>query len=572
MKVTTNKIIERPARHFVAEELMINDWSDLEQYYSNLNNRVINSTDDLMQFLKDRSELDKIVEEDYRWRYVRQTCDTENQAYKKEYNDFINNILAHLMEQTNLLNQKIVNSTFFNDLDDDRFFTYKRNLKNDIALYREENIKLNQEEQIKAQQYGDIIASLNITHDGKEYTLQQAAKFLQSSDRDLRKTIYDKVNEQRLKVANQLDELYSELIQIRHQMALNAGFENYRDYKLQALGRFDYGVAESEQFHDAIQQEIMPLVNKIFEKRKSDLSLDALKPYDLDVETSNLPALQPYETTDEFIEKSIACLNDVDSFFADCISIMHNMQYLDLDSRKGKAPGGYNMGMPEINVPFVFMNGSGMQRDVETMVHEAGHAVHSFLMGDLAYNFDQEITSECAELASMSMEFFTHKGLSEFYSEADKKRAIKNHIEGIISILPWIALIDKFQHWVYTHPTHTIAERHQTWNEMFSSFSSSVTNWSNYENIKNIVWQKQLHLFEVPFYYIEYGIAQLGAIGMFKNFKANETATIANYKKALALGSIATLPVMYQTAGVPFDFSQARVNELVSFLQTELAD
>jgi oligoendopeptidase F len=357
---------------------------------------------------------------------------------------------------------------------------------------------------------------------------------------------------------------------LRHQIALNAGFTNYRDYKLAELGRFDYGVKECEQFHDSIRETVVPLLNGLHKQRKAKLHVDPLRPYDTDVDPSGKPALNPYQTEEEFIEKSIACLNSVDHFFADCVSIMHNMNYLDLSSRKGKAPGGYNMEMPEIGVPFIFMNGAGTQRDVETMVHEAGHAVHSFLVRDLEYNFDQDITSEIAELASMSMELMTHDGLQEFYSEEDMQRAIQAHLQGIITALPWIALIDKFQHWIYTNPNHTAEERENTWNAFYTEFSSSVVDWSGYEQFRNIFWQKQLHLFEVPFYYIEYGIAQLGAIAVFRNYKNDPKTAIQNYKNALRLGYTRPLPELYKTAGVQFNFSRAYVQELMDFISSEL--
>lgn len=570
MKTTTDRIIERPKRHFVSENLAINDWADIEPYYTQLQQRELNSAADLKQLLADRSELDKIVEEDYRWRYVRQTCDTENKAYTEAYEKFLTDILPHLMKVGNDLNQKIAGSPFFAELDADRFFVYKRSLKSALELFREANIPLKQQEQLRAQEYGQAIGAMTIEHEGKEYTLPQAGKFLQNPDRALRQSIFEKINARRLQDKDKLNALFDDLIKLRHQIALNAGFANFRDYKLAELGRFDYGVAECEQFHESIKATVVPLLNQLHETRKQQLGVDSLKPYDTDVDPSGKPALSPYQTEAEFTEKSIACLDRVDRFFADCISIMHNMKYLDLSSRKGKAPGGYNMEMPEIGVPFIFMNGAGTQRDLETMVHEAGHAVHSFLIRDLEYNFDQDITSEIAELASMSMELLTHDGLKEFYSDDDRTRAITTHLQGIISSLVWIALIDKFQHWIYTHPGHSAEEREQTWVTLYTEFSSAVVDWSGYENFRAAMWQKQLHLFEVPFYYIEYGIAQLGALGVFRNFKKEPNQAVENYKNALKLGYTRPLPELYKTAGVPFDFSRAHVQELMDFVKSEM--
>jgi oligoendopeptidase F len=393
--------------------------------------------------------------------------------------------------------------------------------------------------------------------------------FLQNEDRSLRKIIYEKISNRRLQDRAQLNQLYSELLQLRHKIALNAGFENFRDYMFAELGRFDYDVNACEQFHEAIKTEVIPLVKQLHRKRREQLNTAQLFPYDLEVDPKNQPSLKPFSGQEELVSKSVSCLNTADAFFAECIAVMNNMGYLDLNSRKGKAPGGYNMTMPEIGVPFIFMNAAGTQRDVETMVHEAGHAVHSFLMRELPYNFDQEIPSECAELASMSMELMTFEGLDAFYNKEDKARAIQTHLEGIITMLPWIALIDKFQHWIYTHPQHTIEERENKWLEFHIELTSGEIDWEGYEDFRKTMWHKQLHIFEVPFYYIEYGIAQLGAIAVWRNFKKDKQQAIQHYKEALALGYTRPIPEMYKKAGVDFNFSAAYVSELMQFVQAE---
>jgi oligoendopeptidase F len=564
------EIIERNKRKFYADEFVFTDWASIAHYYEELEQTNINSLEDLLLFLDKRSELDKIVEEAYRWRYVHMTCDTENQTYKEKYEAFITEVMPHLMRIGHQLNLLAYNSAFFKDLDENRFFIYKRSLKNAIELFRAENVALLQEEQLLAQEFGSIAGQMTITYQEQELTLPQASKLLQEKDRNLRKEVYEKIQHRRLEDTEKLNTLFSNLVQIRHKIATNAGFKNYRDYKLAELGRFDYGVEACEAFHQSIQEIIIPLVNKIYAQKKENLKVDTLMPYDLEVEETDTTALKPYQTEREFIDKSILCLKKVDDYFANCIAIMDKMQYLDLSSRKGKAPGGYNMTLPEIGIPFIFMNGAGTQRDVETMVHEAGHAVHTFLMRDLPYNFDGEITSEIAELASMSMEFFTYDGLQEFYAEEEKDRAIQTHLKSIISMLPWIALIDKFQHWVYTNPNHTTEERTQNWNTMYNQLSSSIVDWSLYQDFKNIIWQKQLHLFEVPFYYIEYGIAQLGAIAMYKNYTENKNKAIQNYKDALSLGYTKSIPEIYKTAGVAFNFSKEYVQQLADFILSKI--
>lgn len=567
--MTTN-IIQRDKRKYLSEDLAINSWQDIESYYTELLERKIESKEALMKWISDRSETDAVIDEEYRWRYIRQTCDTENESYTKAYEDFIQTIMPNWMSVSNKLNKKIAENSFVTGLDQERFFIYLRNLKTQLRIFSEENIPLSQQIQLKAQEYGTIIGAMTIEHEGKEYTLPQAAVFLQNENRELRKTIFEKSNARKLQDREKLNLLFSELLQLRHQIAINAGFQNYRDYMFAELGRFDYDVSACEQFHEAIKSEVMQLVKQIHQKRKQQLNSDTLLPYDLDVDPENLPALKPFSTQEELIDKSVACLNTADTFFAECISVMNNMQYLDLNSRKGKAPGGYNMTLPEIGVPFIFMNAAGTQRDVETMVHEAGHAVHSFLMRKLPYNFDQEIPSEVAELASMSMELMTFDGLDAFYNEADKQRAVQTHLQGIITMLPWIALIDKFQHWIYTHPTHTSEERENKWVEFHTELSSGEVEWPGYEDFRKTMWHKQLHLFEVPFYYIEYGIAQLGAIAVWRNYKQNREKAIEDYKNALSFGYTRAIPELYKTAGVEFNFSKEYVRELMHFLKSEL--
>lgn len=564
------KTITRNPRKYIAEDLLVKTWQDVVSYYSELSDRNIQNKEDLLKWIADRSEIDAAIDEESRWRYIRQTCDTESVEYKTDYENFIQDIMPNWMTVGNTLNKKLASSPYLKELDQDRFHVYLRQLEAQLKIFREENIPLSQQVQLLSQEYGAIIAAMTIEQDGKEYTLPQAGVFLQNQDRALRKTIFEKVSQRRLQDRDKLNQLFSELLKIRHQIAKNAGFENFREYMFTELGRFDYDVKACEQFHEAIKTEVIPLVNKIYQTRKEKLQVEQLFPYDLEVDAENLPALAPFTTQAELIEKSINCLSKTDAYFAECIDIMNNMQYLDLNSRKGKAPGGYNMTLPEIGVPFIFMNAAGTHRDLETMVHEAGHAVHSFLMRNLTYNFDQEITSEMAELASMSMELMTFDGLDAFYNEADKKRAIRTHLEGIITMLPWIALVDKFQHWIYTNPTHTEEERENKWKEMHIELSNSVVDWSEYDAIRKTFWHKQLHIFEVPFYYIEYGIAQLGAIAVWRNYKQNKTKAIEDYKNALQLGFTKTLPEMYNTAGVKFDFSQAYVKELMEFLSAEI--
>lgn len=563
--------LKRPTRNFIPEDLIVNTWEAIEPYFSTLKAAQVTEIDALLQWMANRSELTAAIEDEYRWRYIRQSCDTENKAFAEAYEYFVEKIAPQMMVANNELDKLVVATGLLEALEVKGLNIYVKHLKNSIELFKEDNIPLLTEMNLKEQEYGVIIGRMTIEHEGQELTLYQAAKLLQSDDRALRKTVFDKIAERRLQDKDILDNLFDELLVLRSKIAKNAGFENYRDYKLKALGRFDYGVEACEAFHEAIKNQVVPVAKLIQERNKKKLGYDSYRPYDADAPLPDENALSPFTDDKDLVEKTIHVLQNVDDYFAWCLATMDTMGHLDLSSRKGKSPGGYNMTLPEIGVPFIFMNASGTQRDVVTMVHEGGHAVHSFLMRDLKFDFEKEISSEIAELASMSMELFTLEEWKTFYpNENDFNKAKMEQLEKIVSMLPWIAIVDKFQHWIYTHEGHTVEERNAAWIEIFSSFGTKVMDWSGYEETMRYTWQKQLHIYEVPFYYIEYGIAQLGALGMWMNFRENKEATIAQYKQALALGYTKPLPETYAVAGVPFDFSEAHIQKLMDMMKKEL--
>jgi oligoendopeptidase F len=401
--------------------------------------------------------------------------------------------------------------------------------------------------------------------------MQKASQLLKEQDPALRKEVFEKIVERRRQDRQALDTLYTSLIQKRQQLAQNAGFENFRDYKFEAMGRFDYTKEDCFAFHNAIQKHIVPLVKEIQQEKLTKLGQDKFKPWDLEVDPDGKAALKPFQNGAEMLQGTIQLFDQIDPYFGDCLRTMDQLGHLDLDSKPGKAPGGYNYPLYEIGVPFIFMNAVGAQRDLETMVHEGGHAIHSFLSRDLALTAFKNLPSEVAELASMSMELLSMPNWAVFYpNPTDHKRAMREQLEGTLKVLPWIAQIDAFQHWVYENPNHSLEERSQQWLKLSRDFGTGLTDWSGYEDQTESAWQKQLHLFEVPFYYIEYGIAQLGALGVWKNSLENYPLAIENYKNALSLGYTKSLPEIYQTAGVPFDFSENRLQELAQFIQIEL--
>lgn len=565
--------IKNIPRHFLTEDFSITTWELLKPYLQNLEEREINSLKELELWLKDMSELEAVLSEDASWRQIRVTCDTENTAFKESYVYFMTEIQPKIQPYADKLNRKLIDSPFTKELDNKKYFTYLRHVKKNIDLFRKENIPLLAELNVESQQYGLIAGKMTITVQNREYTLQQAAKFLENPDRKLREEAYNKINERRLQDKKELNELFTNLVKKRNKVAINAGFQNYRDFKFVEMGRFDYTKDHCFQFHEAVKLHVMPLVNRIYERKKEKLSLTSLRPWDIDAEPEGTEPLHPFKTGEELIAKTISCFNDLDPFFGDCLIQMKKMNRFDLESRKGKAPGGYNMPLMESGVPFIFMNAAGQMNDVTTIVHEGGHAIHSFLAHKLELSSFKEYPTEIAEVASMTMELFSMDRWSVFFNNKEELiRAKELQLERVITIFPWIATIDKFQHWVYENPNHSEEEREVNWMRILNEFSTPVIDYSGLEEYMKYFWQKQLHLFEVPFYYIEYGIAQLGAIGLWKQYKKNKEQALSNYVNALSLGGTKTLPELFNAAGLSFDFSPGYISELMQFVKKEMED
>lgn len=563
--------IQKLAHHYLPKDFVLTDWASLEPYFKELSDRPIEDALGLEKWLKDLSELEAFISEDACWRQIKMTCDTTDKSLEEAFNFFCMEIQPKMQPYADALNKKLMACPFTQSLDKDTYFTYLRAVQKSIDLFRTENIAIQAELSVMQQQYGAIAGKMTITHEGQEYTLQQAAQFLESEDRSIRESVYRKIQERRLEDKIAMHDLFSSLIQKRHQVAVNAGFENYRDYKFVELGRFDYTKEDCYQFHEAVKLHVLPLIDKIYTRKKQKLGLEVLKPWDTEAEPAGTKPLRPFTDGKDLYEKSVACFEQLHPFFADCLKKMYALKHFDLESRKGKAPGGYNCPLAESGAPFIFMNAAGQMSDVTTMVHEGGHAIHSFLSHHLSLSAFKEYPMEIAEVASMSMELFSMDHWQSFFdNEADLNRAKEHQLERTITIFPWIAIIDKFQHWVYEHPAHTIEERTQTWTSILNEFSTGSIDYTGLDEFRAIGWQRQLHLFEVPFYYIEYGIAQLGAIGMWMQYQQNPNAALENYMNALALGGTKTLPELYQTAGIEFNFSPNYVKNLMDFTNAQL--
>ena len=571
MKSKTISIPTRPKRKFVSENLAVDSWEKIKPLFDDLVEREISSVEELEKWMLDRSEIGAVLEEDMAWRYIKMNIDTTDKALAEKFHFWIKEISPKTAPYTHKLNLKLIESPYLKELGQEKYRIYLRSVKKQIEIFREENIPLFTEMEAKQQEYGAISAKMSIEVDGKKLTMQQAAQLLKDTDREKREDVFNKISARRLEDEKALDDLFDELIELRQQIAKNAGFDNYRDYMFAAMGRFDYTPEDCFNFHDAIEQEIVPIITSFERKRKEKLGYTLYKPWDTTVDADGLDPLQPFEGGKMLTDKSIQCFDRLRPYFGECLATMQAMKHLDLESKDGKAPGGFMYPLYEIGVPFIYMNAVGSQRDLVTMVHEGGHAIHSFLSRDLPLTEFKSTPSEVAELASMSMELLSMDHWDVFYTdESELKRAKLEQLEKALETLPWVASIDKFQHWIYT-TKHTAKERKEKWLQISSKLGNQVIDWEGNENVHANLWQKQLHLYEVPFYYIEYGMAQLGAIAMWRSYKELGEKALDNYVAALKLGYTKTIGEIYDTAGIQFVFSAAYVKELADFIKKELS-
>jgi len=566
-----NLIIPKKTRTYIPQTIEMK-WENLSPILDELLQREINSVQELEKWLKDKSELEAALEEDFAWRYIRMSCDTANEDLVQKFQYFATEIEPKISPLANLLNKKLIASEFTEELDQEKYFVYMRAIRKSLEIYREENVALFTKLQVAQQRYQSTTGAMSVVLNDQEYTLEQASNFIKDISRAVRQQAWETIQQRRLVDKDALNILFDELIVMRHQVALNAGFENYRDYMFQALGRFDYDVKDCYEFHEAIEKEIVPLLKEQAEKRAELLGLEELKPWDMEVSTSGKPALKPFKNGEELIDKTITAFTAIDPKLGQMLNTMKVNNLFDVESRKGKAPGGYNYPLAETGAPFIFMNSAGSLRDLTTMVHEGGHAVHTFLTANLELNDFKHCPSEVAELASMSMELISMDQWPVYFdNEGDLIRAKKEQLLDVLKTLPWVAVIDQFQHWIYTNPSHNAADREEAFKQIYNRFGAGFANWDGLEHEFGNVWQKQLHLFEVPFYYIEYAIAQLGAIAIWKNYKENPEKALQQYLDALALGYTKPMNEIYETAGIKFDFSSSYIRDLALFVKDELA-
>jgi oligoendopeptidase F len=563
-------------RRFVPEQIDLGDWAQLAPLFDKLQTRAseCKSIAELESWVLDWGELSAALDEESSKRYIAMTCHTDNAQAEKAYLHFVEKIDPELkprqfeLEKIYIRRKEELTKSKTNG--SDRYFVFDRDVKSHIELFRPENVPLETEEAKLSQQYQKLSGSLTVIFRGEERTLVQMGRYLEEPDRALRKEAWEVVANRRLQEADKFEEIFDKQIKLRQQIAKNAGFDNYRDYAFRRLGRFDYAPEDCAKFHDAVEKEIMPVVRELQAERRKKMNVESLRPWDLAVDPLNRPPLKPFKEVGEMVSRTQNIFNHLDRELADGFQRMQTLRLLDLANRKGKAPGGYQSTLAESRAPFIFMNAVGLQRDVETILHEAGHAFHALATRDEDLYAYRGAPIEFCEVASMSMELLGNEFLEEFYSGPDANRARRTHLEGILGIFPWIATVDAFQHWIYTHPGHTRAARSLAWLELMDRFGGEV-DWTGYDKSRAYLWHRQLHIFLHPFYYIEYGIAQLGALQVWANSKRDKAKALHEYKSSLALGGSRPLPELFKAAGSPFDFSAKTIKPLVELTRKELA-
>jgi oligoendopeptidase F len=557
------------ATTFVPDELDASSWSTLEPLYRALLERELRCDGCLEQLLLDRSELDAAASEARANLYIRMTRYTDDEDAKRAYLAFEEEVVPALKKAGFELDRKIAGSPHRAKLDAERYGVLLRGIDADVEIFRDENVPLQTEDTKLGQEYAEKCGAMTVEFRGETHTGPQMAKYLEETDRATREEAWRLVAERRRQDHERFDEILTEMIGLRHAIAGNAGFGDYTGYAFTSKHRFDYTPADCAEFHRAAEEVCVPLRRRLNEGRRAALGVETLRPWDLAVDVKGRSPLRPFAGADELVGRTSSMFHRMEGGLGGMFDTLREGDCLDLESRVGKAPGGYQYMRDRARRPFIFMNATGLHGDLSTLVHEAGHAFHSMYCVDEPLVHYRHSPLEFAEVASMSMEMLVFPYLGEFYDEEQANRARREHLEDLVRLFPWVATIDAFQHWMYAHPEHTAAERRATWLELDDRFGSAIS-WDGLEPYRETSWQRQLHIFEVPFYYIEYGIAQLGAVQMWLEAREDEGAALRRYEQALSLGGSRPLPELFASAGLDFDFGPATMRRLMDAVEEEL--
>ncbi|MBP72140.1 MAG: hypothetical protein CMA70_00955 [Euryarchaeota archaeon] len=561
---------------FVPDGFDATIWENIEPLTNDLMERQLSCSSCIEGLISDSSELAEHISETGALLYIGMTCDTESEEKKESFLDFMSNIRPKLSEFSDALNRRIVNHSSVGDLPS-RYDLMLRGMRTDVEIFRKENIPLGVRQTELVTEAQTINGAMTVEFEGQEMTFPQMGKYLESNDRSQRQAAWMTMSARRMEDSERLSEIFDELITIRHQMAINAGFESYTQYIFRAMHRFDYTIEDCLEFHDSVESVCMPILKKINEERCDGLGIGELSPWDVNEKGGSGPdihgrkPLRPFETVDEMVEKLSVMFHEISNDLGGKFDKLVEMDTLDLETRKGKAPGGYQYYLEKSRVPFIFMNAAGLQGDLETMIHEAGHAFHSLYCGHLELIDERDYPIEFAEVASMSMELLTQPWWDKFYESEEADRARRAHLEGVVFLLPWIATIDSFQHWIYANPGHSKEERAEVWLSIRDKFGSDM-DWTGHTDFKELSWQQQGHLFGVPFYYIEYGIAQLGSLQLWKTQMGDPQKALDDYANAMSLGNTRTLPELFAAADLELGFNEGHFMSLMGTVETALSE
>lgn len=568
---------------FVPADLDASKWLNLEPLFTELSGRGVNTAGEFERWLLDRSELDATISEAAAVRFIDMTCDTASDAKKQSYMNFVEQVVPQVKPASFELDKKQAALAKRFDLGA-RYAVINRDTIGAVELFREQNVPIETELTRLDTEYDTVCGAMMVKFDGEEKTLPQMGKYQESADRSVREAAWKVVAERRAQDAEKISGLFDQMVAKRHLLSVNAGFKDFVGYSFKAKRRFDYTPAHCFAFHDGIEKHVMPFVARLDAERKQLLKIDSLKPWDVTVDPKGRAPLKPFTGGVDLVAKTQRVFDRLSPELGTMFRSLGDGANtdgaaggasLDLDSRKGKAPGGYQYMRDRSRRAFIFMNAAGLHRDVETMVHEAGHAFHSMYCVDEPLAHYRHAPIEFCEVASMSMELLTMPMWDEYYpSKEDADRARRRQLEGSIGLLPWIATIDAFQHWIYTNPTHTRDERAAKWLDIENRFGHQGhrVDWTGITAHRPLIWQRQGHLFGSPFYYIEYGIAQLGALGLWlKSLEEGPESALKAYKRAMSLGGSRPLPELFKAADLPFDFGADTVGRLVARAEKELA-
>ena len=565
-----NELPMHQKRQFVPETADLTSLKEIKALFEQLIAENIESSEELERWVLNRSELEAALDQQGSILYILMTCQTDDAARVQSYKDFIEKIVPATKMFEDRLNKKYLKESELFGLKEGRYGIYTRAICNDIELFVEKNVELQTKIDLLSQEYQGICGALMVEFEGCQRTMQEMEKFLLEPDRDLRERAWRASSQRRLSESSKLDKLFDQMLVLRDEIGQNAGFENFRDYKFKSLYRFDYDPKDCRQYHASIERLVVPLWTQILKKRKEQMNLKQLRPWDTAVDPLGRAPLKPFTDVKDLVTGCGEIFHRVDQDLGARFSEMADRGLLDLVSRKGKAPGGYQSTLNEARKPFIFMNAVGIDGDVRTLLHEGGHAFHSLACAHDPLLDYRHGPMEFNEVASMGMELLSDQYLSVFYEKEDEGRSRVKHLEDIVFTLLWVAVIDAFQHWIYENPKHSADDRREVWLNLHRRFSGGVVDWTGLDEEHGFLWHRQLHIFEVPFYYIEYGIAQLGALRLWLNGKNDSGKTLRQYREGLSLGGSRPLPELFETAGLRFDFSEEMIAPLLEEVQKEL--